>query len=750
MTNIHAEELKIVFYTNLVDEQYEKVIFKRDMLYHPDLKTSLRLTSYPLYTSQVKYPAGKLKALTYSEVVDFFFNEKQFVNLLRKEEVIKKGHTEDFNKKQAEIIEHNIHTMFEVLFPTNFPNRNDHHTSYDLIHGKNSTGSIFTNPLSSGKFSYMKIANKTYTFKTLVWINDLLNHPDYVTLLETANKLRESAIHKHNEVKNIQTRNLEEISELMDKAVDTFFSGVSKSLGRTHGEEKEITFGKDTSEYVFRLFRLQSMLHIILGNSKENYNDLIQAKIKEMKKKAGKAGTLDEVAAILESRLTEALKDTYVFNFLKQQQDVLSELSSLKLCRKRLNSILSMRNASGVTTITTSEIKEVLGILNGTVDMICRKRADIEKEYASYAVLDEIVKGEPSKTSYSKEPTLSNAYKKFEYNLRKYKTPVRVSSNLFLQNMIHTKDDAAITKLLMFCDKTYLYYMENEAERLTPKEEQLLNVGVSEVNSNDSNSPHYEICVMADFFDGELTNENKSKIYCPYTNEYLGDELVRLVEGEPARNLLWVLENERKIFSVEKITAENAKRANSKQTLELREGPRFREEEGQPVRDEEIRKQDNSELYAWLSADVIKDNAFEGALEKINKFTMPKDWSKDDILEFLMTYNKELYNVIRSAYAKKDKYENKLQVELVGLRGKYENKLEQNKIALQNKALDNPGKEAEKNKLLFDNELQQFYVIIVRYLLGAVDKLSKSTGGKRKAKTVRRKRAANNRSRRLK
>ena len=741
MANINAEELKIVFYTNLVDEANEKVVFKRDMLYHPDLKSpsSLRLNTYPFYTSQVKYPIAKLKALSYAEAVDFFFNEKKFISLLRNEEVIKKGHAEDFNKKQAEIIEHNIHTMFEVLFPTNFPNRNDHHTSYDLIRGKNTVGSLFANPFSSGKFSYLKINNKTYTFKTLVWVNDLLNHPAYEALLETANKLRETAIHKHDEVKNIQTRNLEDISELMDKVVDTFFTGVSKSLGKARGEDKEITLGKDTSEYIFRLFRLHSMLHIILGNSKENYNDLIQSKIKEVKKKAKKSA--DEVCALLESRLLETLSKTYIFDFLKQQQEVLSELDSLNLCGKRLNSILVTRNASGVTIITTNEIKEVIRVLNNSVETICKKRGDIVKEFASYAVLNEIVKGEPSKTSYSKEPTLSAAYKIFEYNLRKYKTPARVSSNLFLQNMIHTKDDAAITKLLLFCDKTYLYYMENEDEKLTPKEETLLNAGVSEVNSNDSNSPRYEICVMADFFDGELTNENKSKIYCPYTNEYLGDELVRLVEGEANRNLLWKLESERKIFSVEKITAENAKRVNSKQTMELREVPRFREEE-------DIQKRDASDLYAWLNTDVIKDNAYEGALEKINKFTIPKDWGKDEILDLLMKYNKELYNVIRTAYAKKDRYENKLQVELVGLRGKYENKLEQNMIALQNKALDNPGKEQEKNKLLFDNELQQFYVIIVRYLLAAVDKLSK-VGGKRRSKTVKRKRRSNNRSQRV-
>jgi hypothetical protein len=666
--SIDVDKLKIVFYTNLAEEENEKVVFKREMLHHADLnKSALRLNSLPYFTSQVKYPVDKLNSLSYSEVIDFFFNEKQFVNMLKKEEVIRKGYTEDFNKKQSEVIEHNIKTMFQLLFPTNFPSANDHYTSYDLIHGVKSSGSIFKNPFSSGKFSYLNIANKTYTFKTLVWINDLINHPDYENLFESANKLRETAIDKRDEVKDIQMRNIEKVSELMDEVIGNL---------PVNGDR----------DFISNMFYLHFLLYTTLGNSKEDY----KAKISE---KLGKR--MNDFEPILSETLSRPLLT---------QPDIILKLSE----------IINSKNV----------------LLSNIIGKLSAKKSDIDKGYKSFKVLDEIVNGEPSKSAFSREPSISAAYKKFEYNLKKYKAPIRKTSNLFLQKIINSSNDDDVTKFFEFFNKVHAYYIENENEKLTPKEDQLLNVGVSEVNLNDANAPHFEICVMVDFFDGELTNENKGKIVCNYTSEALGDDLVKLVEGDSKRNLLWTLQNERKIFSVVNSLSKKSENSNSKALS------RGTENAGQlnkynPAREEEIQKIDNSELYAWLSSDIIKDNAIEGALDKINKFTVPKDWGKDEILDVLMKYNRELYAEIKNLFSKKDRFVNNINVSLVGLRGKYESKVEQNKIVLQNKALDNPDKEEEKNKILFDNELQQLYLIIVRHLLVFVDKLSKATGGKR-------------------
>jgi len=116
----------------------------------------------------------------------------------------------------------------------------------------------------------------------LVWINDLINHPEYENLLENANKLLETALDKHTEVKDIQMRNIEELYEIMDDAVNTLFDGITKSLNKpTKNTNAIITLDKDTSKYVSKMFYLHSLLYIILGHSMDDYKDKITTKLTE-------------------------------------------------------------------------------------------------------------------------------------------------------------------------------------------------------------------------------------------------------------------------------------------------------------------------------------------------------------------------------------------------------------------------------------------------------------------------------------
>ena len=85
-------------------------------------------------------------------------------------------------------------------------------------------------------------------------------------------------------------------------------------------------------------------------------------------------------------------------------------------------------------------------------------------------------------------------------------------------------------------------------------------------------------------------------------------------------------------------------------------------------------------------------------------------------------------------FSKKDRYVNKIEGVLTGLRVKYEGKIEQNRITLQDTKFDLPGNENEKNKILFDTELQGLYLIYVNYLLAYVKLLPKLKGGRRRSK----------------
>ena len=734
--SIGVDELKIFLYTNLVDEKYEKIEFKREMLYQANYKESgIRLNSFPFYTSDVKYPESKLKTLSYSELIDFFFNEKTFIKILSNDRTVDNEYTSNFNKKHNEIIDHNIGCMLKLLFPTSFPTANDHHNSYDLIHGKNSSGGLFSFFESSGKFSYLKINNKTYTVKKVVWINDLINHPDYSNLLESAHKLSDNVINMQKETKDLQMLNIQDMYDIIDTAIDKLLEGINVSINRVTDLTKKIEMGRYTETYVGYLFTLHLLLHVILGNTKDSYRDKITSQLIDK---------LDNKQAIpIKQQIDQIISDA-----VRNQQ-----LSDFKIYQ---DAIISARVCSDSRIKLDSFIKNSLGNPNDVRDKVvefkeimakaCSKKVDIQKEYDKYKVLDEIINGKPSKYEYSKNPSTKVEYEKFNRVLRYYTSPARTSSNLFLQNIINPKDEKS-SVLLDFLNKVDSYYIENNNEKLNSKEEELLDVGVSRINRNNTNSPSYEICVMVDFFDGELTAENKGKIYCPYTNEYLGDELEKLMEGSPKRNLLWTLDNERKIFSLDKISVENSEKTGHKKNMELREVQRDipTNTEDNNTRREENRKQDDTELYIWLMHDIITDDLIKSALDKVNTLTVPKSWSKEELLEFLVKYNRELYNEINNVFSNKDKYTKKseiakTQVTLLGLNGKYKVKIEQNDVLLKSSSLNNPGREEEKNKIILDSELQRLYLILVGYLVAYIDKLSKTKGGRKRKQRTQKKR----------
>ena len=192
--SINIDELKIKISTNISDSKSKIIEFKRSMLYHPDLiGINLELNEYPYFTFDVKYPLFSLKYLTYKDRVEFFFNKEKFNNTLlafSKEKGIlditkvdSKKEEEIYNKRKEKNIEKNIIIMLELLFPTKFPVINDIQTSYNIIQGNIKLKNVELNPIIPFYYSYLKINEEIYTIKKNIWINDILNHPEYQRLI---------------------------------------------------------------------------------------------------------------------------------------------------------------------------------------------------------------------------------------------------------------------------------------------------------------------------------------------------------------------------------------------------------------------------------------------------------------------------------------------------------------------------------------------------------------------------------------
>uniref|UniRef100_A0A6C0DBV1 Uncharacterized protein n=1 Tax=viral metagenome TaxID=1070528 RepID=A0A6C0DBV1_9ZZZZ len=186
--SIISKEIKIYFYSNFNNE---KIDFDLNKLYSEtkeDGKTvylnKTGLNTLPYFSLNVKYPKDKLlfNLKTYQERVNFFFDEKKFEYIL-KSYTVKSDF--DIDEDITKIAEYNIMTMLELLFPTKFTAINNFHTSYDHIYGNNSDNPLWFDLVTQKNYSYLKLLDgEIYTFIRLVWLNDLLNNPEYRKIID--------------------------------------------------------------------------------------------------------------------------------------------------------------------------------------------------------------------------------------------------------------------------------------------------------------------------------------------------------------------------------------------------------------------------------------------------------------------------------------------------------------------------------------------------------------------------------------
>jgi hypothetical protein len=179
--------LRIMMATNIPNSS--PIEFTRSMLYNPEYKDLKGSGTYPYITDEVEYSTTNIGALTYPEMVDTFFNRNKFINM-----VSNTIRNTDSSNDKPQILERNVMTMLRLLFPTKYFTVNNHKQSIELLEPGISTHYnhiILYNPLNTLS-SYLKINNKSYTITEVIWLNDLLNHPTYRTLLEEVYNLNRS------------------------------------------------------------------------------------------------------------------------------------------------------------------------------------------------------------------------------------------------------------------------------------------------------------------------------------------------------------------------------------------------------------------------------------------------------------------------------------------------------------------------------------------------------------------------------
>jgi hypothetical protein len=531
--NFDIEALSIVLNTNIPDAKYKSIKFTRKLLYDPlDKKdqSTLILNDYPYFTHDVKYPDSNLLKLSYKERVNFFFNLDRFNELLTpyiNDKLDGSVKDDKYYEKRSQNIKDNINIMLLLLFPTKYPMINELSDSLNYVisptKNKKKTYGFLYNPFAAQLYSYLDIGGKKYTTKSVVWLNDIMNHPTYNEFLR-----------EYRDFYNISSEEEFKTEQAIKERLDQLIIYINAALSMINSVKTTDNLSLYTKKIILYLKKISVNLGI------------------------------------------DVIKDDGLFKNVDVEKEFFNKVDEYKMILKRIKEIKSNDpdfiswsiinsgdNASSETKKKNAEIKEIIKkILN----------LDLGKYIERYSLLKSF-----STANYKELNSVSNdeVIRKFYIVLRRMRGVYLQTSNKKLQNLIDLEDKKDI---LMFHDlmKTISKYMRNEKDSKL-KQPELLDVGLSFINlsvSDNRKTPRREIYIMIDLIEGIIDDKNWQKINCSFLNEYLGNEFETLARSwnildfnsfNKVRTNDWRIDKNRMLYSIEKALFNGANDAIKKE-----------------------------------------------------------------------------------------------------------------------------------------------------------------------------------------
>ena len=504
--------LRIMMATNIPNST--PVEFTRSMLYHPEYKELKGSGTYPYITDEVEYSNTNIGALTYPEIVDTFFNRDKFINMVSNARS-KQDNKGELDKQKT--LEHNVMTMMLLLFPTKYFTVNNHKQSIELLEPGIATHykrSIFYNPLKTMS-SYVKINSKPYTVTEMIWLNDILNHPTYRKLLEEVYNLNRSLntyttemLGKIAKVKANVLKEIDAIETEITNGIKIGSQGRANVTNQPYASESNYTA-------LFAILFLKKIINNEIVNEAliKNINDTIKTAANE--NYAGKA--------------RNSKTDDYVPPALNALYAGLEPADGKPTDEyTRFKTILDkMIDANIKPIIDTGHVKDALSLTSHVENLFNRNLikdgADLIEQYLSAKNIN------LSKQSNSRND--NQIISQFKYNVQyKYIRPILTTSNIELQHYIDAITPEIANEWIKQFEKIYNKYVLKIKD--VTIDSHLLNLNVNNINMEKSgtSAPTKEIYIKMMLIDGEVNDTNKSEIYCPVTNDMLGNELLHLIE----------------------------------------------------------------------------------------------------------------------------------------------------------------------------------------------------------------------------
>lgn len=736
--NYDIEELKIMLYTNIQNNRLLQ--FNRKLLSQPEITvTNIDLNDYPYFTFDVKYPKGQMQYLNYQERIEIFFNKQLFSEYLfaYSKKPLGSKDNENYYKERDEIIEHNIMTMIEILFPTKFPVITDIHTSYDKIIGKSSFNRMILNPIKPKYFSHLNINGKDYTFKKNVWLNDFLNHPLYRKLLEDYRKFWVWSIEEKARWKTVIDKEIENNINILNeifKEIDSiktntefditkipktiqaayifykyinyyYIDYLNKNVTEIYNDEIYTKISNDIND--FMTLNKNNILERDSGSKKDSIRQTGGAKKKSLPSTSTKSDTTDinKIKQVIDEICDDNIRGEMniidkiellfkiINNFRNENWIKISKSTNFQApvnSIEKINSLFNKIISPERMNIAYGNYKQVLDMFKYPYEQLREEKFRNE----NYNNLENVGTGNQSPIKIS----LPSEYKNFAYNtLTLFKRPQRETTNASLQNLINSFESNTTTELYEFLEKTYMYYMRNSDDKLSNDETKLLNIGLNYINTNiTERGIRREIYIMSDFIEGLVNDDNVNSIYCPFIGEHLGNELrflVRMTQGGKINNTdinFWAVDRNRMIFSIKTLQMSTLTFDKEKElkATEMKPDMYYQNNVSNNVKniemipfnkDEEKQKQQESSDYvgieSWFYNEIINSNEkeIEELINKINFFGI-SNLVLRNIFDKVIK-NTEVYDIVKQWFSNKYKYSSDLISNMIVLSSKYDGKI---------------------------------------------------------------------------
>ena len=632
---INIENLQIMVNTNISSRP--SIDFTSDIIHISEdddfVIDKSKLSKYPFLCTNYKYPSSALMALSYEAIVKFFFIKDDMITHISKAGVVKED-----TDQQVETEKYNIQLMMKLLFPTKFFIAKNLHQSIDrVVGGSTFPHSLFFNP-NQLRHSYIDMGREIYTISRVTWVNDLLNHDEFNSLIKKSyfvNKsLREGKILSEKQALENElsitklSSDLKKVYKDGINAIDLFVKNKlipcdmeifkeedstvdeismlggnepkksSKRIDRytvnnydTKIEDKSedfITRIVDGEEYTIHDFKT---LEHYLGIKVEDIKKFMELTTEE------KGDSDDEMTEV--SEISQVSEEFEFYNVKESEKKkfqsflLMSIKNNFKEQRNQINQINKQLEDKKVTfnfTPMPEKLTEPIEAHNIYLHNALQLRTGVRFTNTYIQKFYDNTLPKYIRTKERRDKELTNGNNKFK-------------------DLLYGKMDGIQEEPALFYDtmsNIYKKYIMNDNNVQIDNERDLLYTGVDYVfhKYDATKLPRRRVFFIVDLIEGEVNDSNKSTIYCPYSGEYLGELYEHIFNRD--EKFSWKAMPANYAYSVKKEAIEKSKSKPPK------------EEDEQQQLEEEI-KQD--EIVDWFQPEKkVKEKKLLFDEEKFDYF----------------------------------------------------------------------------------------------------------------------------------